>query len=53
LAGVLAAGLLTAAGFFTTFFGGGALFAVDLLIRSPRAALYLLGVPMARRQAGI
>jgi hypothetical protein len=53
LAGALAAGFFTAAaGFFAACFGGGALFAVDLLIRSPRAGLYLLGEPAARLQAG-
>jgi hypothetical protein len=37
-AGALAAGFFTAAaGFFAAFFGGGALLAVDLLIRSPCA----------------
>jgi hypothetical protein len=41
------------AGFFTAFFGGDALLAVDLLIHSPCAGLYPLGEPMARRQAGI
>jgi hypothetical protein len=53
LAGALATGFFTAAaGFFAACFGGGALFAVDLLIRSPRAGLYLLGEPAARLQAG-
>ena len=45
-----AVALTVVACFFTAFFGGGALFTVDLLIRSPRRALYLLGVAGAGRQ---
>ena len=51
--GLAAVFLTAAAGFLAAFLGGGALFAVDLLMRSPGAALYPLGEPVARRQAGI
>ena len=44
-AGVFATGLLTEAGFFAALDGGGLLLAVDLLMRSPRAALYLHSEP--------